>query len=451
MLRNIRPLAAALALAIALSPSLSPTPVVASSLLPDLAMAPVTDIQIENTADGRRLLRFTSMIVNTGAGRFELSGTRTDSTVTTMSVTQRIWDSNPRIYTDISTGATMQYAGDGHNHWHVQNLESYELDRADNGVKVGTGAKTGFCFYDTTAYNLGLPGAPQSPVFTNCGIPSDLTIRMGLSVGWGDKYSWYLVGQYIDITGLSAGSYVLKATADASNWFAESNDANNSTFVPVQLTGGANSPPAAVIAASPANGPAPLNVSFSGNASSDPDGGSLSYAWDFTSDGTFDATGVTTSHAYTTPGSYTAVLKVTDSQGAIDTDSTVITVSDPVTATDVRIVKTGAVSADRNSITYQLVVANIGSNTATSVAVSDVISSKGAYTSVASTQGTCGYAASTRTVSCAIGSLDASQSATVTLVVGSLKNGPIDNTATVSSGTPDTNSSNNSSTVRLRR
>ncbi len=449
MLRTVRPLVVALALAV--SPTLSPAPVAAASLLPDLAMAPLTDIQIQNTADGRRLLRFTTTIVNTGSGRFELFGTRPDTSVTTMSVTQRIWDSDPRLYTDVATGATMQYSGDGHNHWHVLNLESYELDRADNGVKVGTGAKTGFCFYDTTPYDLTLPGAPQSAVFTNCGIPSDLTIRMGLSVGWGDKYPWYLAGQYIDITGLTAGNYILRATADESNWFTESNNDNNSTSVPIQLTGGTNSPPSAVISASPTSGPATLNVSFSGSGSSDPDGGSLTYAWDWTNDGTFDASGVTTSHAYGTPGTYTAVLRVTDAAGASDTDSTVITVSDPVPATDVGVVKTGTVSANRTSITYQIAVANNGPNPATSVAVSDTLPSKVTFTSVSSTMGTCAYTSSTRTVSCSLGSLSPSQTATVTLVVGGLKNGPIDNTATVSSATPDTNTSNNSSTVRNRR
>lgn len=449
MIRPVRPLVVALALA--LGSTMSPAPVAATSLLPDLAMAPLTDIQIQHTADGRRLLRFTSTIVNTGSGPFELFGTRPDTSVTTMSVTQRIRDSDPRVYTDVATGATMQYSGDGHNHWHVLNLESYELDRADNGVKVGTGAKTGFCFYDTTPYDLSLPGAPQSAVFTNCGIPSDLTIRMGLSVGWGDKYPWYLAGQYIDITGLAAGSYILRATADESNWFTESNDANNSTSVPIQLTGGTNSPPTAVISASPTSGPATLNVSFSGSGSSDPDGGSLTYAWDYTNDGTFDASGVTTSHAYGTPGTYTAVLRVTDAAGATDTDSTAITVGDPIPATDLGIVKTGAVSADRTSITYQIAVTNHGPNSASSVAVSDKLPSKVTYTSVSSTLGTCAYASSTRTVSCSLGTMSASQSATITLVVGSIKNGTIDNIATVSSATPDTNSTNDSSTIRLRR
>ncbi len=46
-----------------------------------------------------------------------------------------------------------------------------------------------------------------------------------------------------------------------------------------------NLPPVAVASASPASGPAPLEVSFDGSGSSDPDGTIASYNWDF-GDGT---------------------------------------------------------------------------------------------------------------------------------------------------------------------
>ena len=60
---------------------------------------------------------------------------------------------------------------------------------------------------------------------------------MGLSVGWSDQYSWRLPDQYIDITGLTAGRYRLIVVADAGNWFVEGNEANNTTWVDLQLTG----------------------------------------------------------------------------------------------------------------------------------------------------------------------------------------------------------------------
>ena len=40
----------------------------ANDQLPDLAMARLRSFSIENTTDGRRLLRFTTVIVNIGAG-----------------------------------------------------------------------------------------------------------------------------------------------------------------------------------------------------------------------------------------------------------------------------------------------------------------------------------------------------------------------------------------------
>lgn len=209
-----------------------------TDLLPDLGMMQLKDIQIQKTSDGHKLLRFTTRIVNGGAGPFELQGTRTD-TSSPWTVTQKIYDSSSG-YRKVSTPATLIWGGDGHNHWHVNNLQRYELDRSDNGSKVGTGAKAGFCFYDNTQFNLSLPGAPQSSQYVSppaCqpNNQSATQVPMGLSVGWGDTYNYSLPGQYIDITGQGAGRYRLWATADPDNWFTESSDNNNSTYCDIQL------------------------------------------------------------------------------------------------------------------------------------------------------------------------------------------------------------------------
>ena len=92
-----------------------------------------------------------------------------------------------------------------------------------------------------------------------------------------------------------------------------------------------NVSPTAVIATSAqVNGKSPHSVAFMGNTSSDPDGTIASYAWDF-GDGNTASTAVTT-HIYTAGlagNTYTATLTVTDDQGAIDTESIVISVSAP--------------------------------------------------------------------------------------------------------------------------
>ena len=59
-------------------------------------------------------------------------------------------------------------------------------------------------------------------------------------------------------------------------------------------------------------------IRFDGSASYDPDGVIASYGWAF-GDGT-TATGATRYHRYTTPGTYSATLTVTDDDGATDTE-----------------------------------------------------------------------------------------------------------------------------------
>ena len=78
-----------------------------------------------------------------------------------------------------------------------------------------------------------------------------------------------------------------------------------------------NSEPVVVADITPADGPLPLTVSFSAIASTDPDGDVLSYAWDFTSDGTIDSTTPIASHVFTTEGQYNTQLSVSDSQGNV--------------------------------------------------------------------------------------------------------------------------------------
>jgi PKD repeat protein len=89
-----------------------------------------------------------------------------------------------------------------------------------------------------------------------------------------------------------------------------------------------NQPPVAVATATPTTGSAPLTVTFDGSTSSDPDAGdTLNFDWDLDGDQAFDdSTASRPSHTYTSNGTYTATLRVTDSSGATATDSVVITV-----------------------------------------------------------------------------------------------------------------------------
>jgi len=202
-------------------------------VLPDLGMARIANVQIETTS-GRKLLRFSTTIVNVGAGNFEVTGRRPDTSTTDMTVTQRIYDSAGG-YRDRSTNATFFYSGDGHNHWHVRDLEDYELFRSGDGGFVAAGEKMGFCFYDNVEY-----GATTDPYYgPGCanGQPNALSVTMGLQRGWGDLYPASTVGQYIDITDVPDGEYRLRITADGTDRFLEEDETNNVTWADLRITG----------------------------------------------------------------------------------------------------------------------------------------------------------------------------------------------------------------------
>jgi hypothetical protein len=237
-LRSYALAVAALVVVAAAAPASAASP----DALPDLAMYKLSDFRIDKTADHRRLLRYTTIIVNTGAGNFQAEGSRSSNAEPEMSVVQRIFDygGGSRLR---RTDARMYWAGDGHSHWHLRDLETSSLDRADNGVKVGSAAKHGFCFFDNVKFNLLLPGAPLNAFYTGCGTdPTVLGQTMGLSIGWGDAYYYSLVDQWVDITDVAAGRYRLTTTADMQNWFVESDELNNFTWTELQITNN-NRPP----------------------------------------------------------------------------------------------------------------------------------------------------------------------------------------------------------------
>lgn len=202
----------------------------ATPLLPDLRPLPARDVNII-LSGSQKLLRFTTTTTNEGAGALELRPGPVDTGSGKQQLLQRIYN-NDGTFTEVALNTWMEWHA-AHNHFHVNDYAVYSLQSAGApGQSLTTGAKTTFCIIDTDRINTKLPGAPKRPVYTSCG-----TDRQGMSVGWGDSYGYTLAGQYLDITGLPDGDYILTIQVDPKGHFSESDASDNTSTVSIRITG----------------------------------------------------------------------------------------------------------------------------------------------------------------------------------------------------------------------
>ncbi len=149
----------------------------------------------------------------------------------------------------------------------------------------------------------------------------------------------------------SAGSYTVNLTV--------TNDIGSDSEIKIGYIT-VTEPPAAPVAAFSANttsGIAPLTVAFTDASTG---AGTKTYEWDFTNDGTVDATTPDAVYTYSSAGTYTVNLTVTNAGGS---DSEVKT--DYITVTTAPVSPTAAFSANTTSGTAPLTVAFTDASTGT--------------------------------------------------------------------------------------
>jgi cytochrome c len=153
------------------------------------------------------------------------------------------------------------------------------------------------------------------------------TVTSSGGVGAIDAFPAYTGTQVMDMEfGPDGALYVLDYGTGWGN-----GDANSGLYR-IEYNSGGGRAPIAVASATPTSGSAPLTVRFSSAGTSDPDGDPITYAWDFTSDGTVDSTAANPTHTYTSNGEFTATLTVRDSTGRSANASVVIGVGRPTVA-----------------------------------------------------------------------------------------------------------------------
>jgi hypothetical protein len=116
-----------------------------------------------------------------------------------------------------------------HQHYHFRGVARYTLYAADGVTVVAVGHKQGFCLDDV------YPIPSLSPPPAQPATPFDCT-NQGLHVGYEDVYPNNIDCQWIDITGVPPGDYVLSVIVNPDHYLPESNYDNNEARTQVTIT-----------------------------------------------------------------------------------------------------------------------------------------------------------------------------------------------------------------------
>ncbi|MCG5220801.1 PQQ-dependent sugar dehydrogenase, partial [Streptosporangium soli] len=130
----------------------------------------------------------------------------------------------------------------------------------------------------------------------------------------------------------------------------------NQALYRVEHIGGTNRNPIAKASADRTSGPEPLTVAFSAAGSSDPEGGALTYSWNFGDGGT--STQANPSHTYTAKGTYTPTLTVRDPQGLTGTASLVVTAGNSAPAVSLTVPANGQLFSFGDTVPFQVNVSD---------------------------------------------------------------------------------------------
>ena len=207
---------------------------------------PVFACQPSEAADTpvpQRCLRFETHAANVGSGPLELRF-RVDSYATTRSVVQRVYRADG-TYRDSAAGTYVFHPA--HAHFHYDDFAVAALWRSDAKGRrldrnpVRQGSKIGFCVADEYAWKPGAPPAKyQTPgacypnTVTQQGEASQVS---GISPGWVDAYDVSVPHQYIEISGVPDGYYLLQMTIDPLHRLRESTTKDNVTWQRIRLCG----------------------------------------------------------------------------------------------------------------------------------------------------------------------------------------------------------------------
>ena len=212
-----------------------------SLLLPDLVSCQhdysVAEVVVAPDGTELHVLRFAGFVTNLGDGPLDLKGNpqlADDADLTSHDVWQRALTVDGD-WVNLTKPPIKFEQVDGHGHFHLMGIVEYSLWDKSRTVEVRSGAKVGFCLLDI-AERPDLhpnPGPEQYKLsdpdirFCKSGRPRAKNLRMGISKGWQDIYSFSAPFQWIDVSNVRPGYYRVGQRADPDNVIVESDETNN--------------------------------------------------------------------------------------------------------------------------------------------------------------------------------------------------------------------------------
>ncbi len=181
------------------------------------------------SAGTRRLLRFTTIVPNIGVGDLVVGSPTAPENASffTFSPCHRHYHFNAyAAYRLWTTGAFQQ--------WQLLRQQFPDALSADlltqyPSIASGmvAGHKMAFCIADVIRFHV--PGlSPPGPAKYSCA-------NQGISTGWADVYDFRIEGQWIDVTDVPPGEYVLEVEANPQRLLQESNYRNNAGWEIIDL------------------------------------------------------------------------------------------------------------------------------------------------------------------------------------------------------------------------
>ena len=196
-------------------------------LVPDLAQGIPQNLSVAKVGE-RYHLQFGAQISNVGKGPVVVAGHGAEGQSAVKA--EHVAVNSDGTTQTFPNAGTLHFAGKPPR-WGFVDFERFELLRAGREAVLRSDHISGTCIRDEFTVDPPVSGAAALPVESNedCLTPGQPAgdVFQTLSVGWGFSQPSGTQGQFIDLTGMQPGNYVLRSTVNEERTLFEGNYTNN--------------------------------------------------------------------------------------------------------------------------------------------------------------------------------------------------------------------------------